>query len=98
MAELPCFAKTRLFERRKAKSLGATHTNFVNPHGLTEDTHGSTVYDLYLITEEAITYSLFNEIIQMTEYETVYNDSAGNEKSISIKTTNLFLRGDYSQL
>jgi len=80
----------------EARMLGATHTTFKNPNGLTEEGHVTTVYDLYLITNEAIKYSLFNEIIQMTEYETVYNDSAGNEKSMSFKTTNLFLRGDYS--
>ena len=44
---------------------------------------------------EAIKYSAFNEIIQMTEYESVYKDSTGNDKSMSFKTTNLFLRGDY---
>ena len=40
-------------------------------------------------------YDLFNEIIQMTSYNTVYKDSNGNEKSIEMETTNLFLKGVY---
>jgi len=80
----------------EALAIGATNTHFVNPHGLTDDDHYTTAYDLYLITNEAINYELFNEIIQMPEYESVYNDAAGNEKSMKFKTTNLFLRGDYS--
>ena len=80
----------------EALKLGATNTHFVNPHGLTENDHYTTAYDLYLMMNEAMHYELFNEIIHMTEYESVYNDSAGREKSMSFKTTNLFLRGDYS--
>ncbi len=80
----------------EAGKLGATNSHFVNPHGLSDNEHYTTVYDLYLMTNEAIKYELFNQIILMKDYETVYNDSAGNEKTISITTTNLFLRGDYS--
>ena len=80
----------------EALKLGATNTHFVNPHGLTADDHYTTAYDLYLIMNEAMNYELFNEIIQMPDYESVYNDSNGNEKSMKFKTTNLFLRGDYN--
>lgn len=81
---------------REALALGATNSHFINPHGLTNNDHYTTAYDLYLIMNAAIKYSTFNEIIQLTEYESVYNDSTGKEKSMSFKTTNLFLRGDYS--
>jgi len=80
---------------KEAKELGATNTNFANVHGLTADDHYTTVYDLYLITNAAMDYSLFNEIVHMDTYETVYNNGLGQEKKMSIKTTNLFLRGDY---
>ncbi len=80
----------------EALKIGATNTHFVNPHGLTADDHYTTAYDLYLIMNEAMNYELFNEIIQMPEYESVYNDSNGNEKNMKFKTTNLFLRGDYN--
>ncbi len=79
----------------EAKAIGATNCNFTNPNGLTEDGHYVTAYDLYLIFQEALKYDLFNEIIQMTSYNTVYTDGNGNEKSIEMETTNLFLKGTY---
>lgn len=80
---------------QEAMSLGATNTNFVNPHGLSDDSHYTTAYDLYLIFNEAIKYESFNEIIHMTSYQTTYYDAQGQPKSINCSTTNLFLRGDY---
>lgn len=79
----------------EALRLGATNTYFMNPHGLTEDGHYTTAYDLYLIFNEAIKYETFNEIIHMTNYSTTYYDKNRNEKDLSFSTTNLFLRGDY---
>ena len=81
---------------QKALELGATNSHFVNPHGLSADNHYTTVYDLYLIFNKAIEYELFREIIHMSEYSTIYQDSVGNEKEMKFKTTNLFLRGNYS--
>uniref|UniRef100_UPI0040575B4E D-alanyl-D-alanine carboxypeptidase family protein n=1 Tax=Acetatifactor sp. TaxID=1872090 RepID=UPI0040575B4E len=80
----------------EAKRLGATNTNFMNPHGLTEDGHYTTAYDLYLIFNEAIKYEKFSEIIHMTNYQTTYTDQAGNTKEVSFRNSNLFLRGDYN--
>lgn len=79
----------------EAMDIGATNCHFTNPNGLTEEGHYVTTYDLYLIFQEALKYDLFNEIIQMTSYNTVYKDSSGNEKSIEMETTNLFLKGVY---
>lgn len=77
----------------EAKRLGATNSNFVNPHGLTDDNHYVTAYDIYLIFNEAVKYDLFTEIIHMATYDTIYHDSQGNEKEISIKSTNWYLNG-----
>lgn len=79
----------------EAKRLGATNTQFMNPHGLTQDGHYTTAYDLYLIFNEAIKYETFNEIIHMTNYQTTYYDQDGNPKELSFQTSNLFLRGTY---
>jgi len=79
----------------EAIRLGATNTQFMNPHGLTEEGHYTTAYDLYLIFNEAIKYETFNEIIHMTNYNTTYFDSNGEGKSLAFETTNLFLRGNY---
>lgn len=81
----------------EAVRLGATNTNFVNPHGLTDEAHYTTAYDLYLMFNEAIQYETFNEIIQMTGYQTTYYDKNGKSKELSFSTTNLFLRGDYQE-
>lgn len=77
----------------EAKALGATNSNFVNPHGLPDDKHYTTVYDMYLITNAAMKYQLFNEIIQMDSYTTVYHDKNGAEKEVSVKNTNAYIQG-----
>lgn len=79
----------------EARRLGATNTNFVNPHGLTDINHYTTAYDLYLIFNEAVKYEAFNEIIQMTSYQTTYYNSRGEAKELSVNNTNRFLKGDF---
>lgn len=80
----------------EAVRLGATNTHFANPHGLTEENHYTTAYDLYLIFNEALKYEDITQILHMTTYETIYTDSEGNSKELSVKTTNRYLRGDFS--
>ena len=80
---------------KEALAIGATNSHFVNPHGLTADNHYVTAYDLYLIFNEALKQDLINEIIHMTSYETVYMDKDGNSKSMSLKTTNQYLNGNF---
>lgn len=80
----------------EAVRLGATNTHFANAHGLTDENHYTTSYDLYLIFNEAIKYEKFSEIIQMTGYQTTYYDSRGKEKTVDITTTNRFLKGDFA--
>lgn len=81
---------------QKARELGATNTNFANPHGLTDINHYTTAYDLYLIFKEAIKNETFNEIIHMTGYQTTYYDKNGKAKEFNKKSTNRFLLGDRS--
>lgn len=78
----------------EARALGATNSNFVNPHGLTDAEQYTTAYDLYLIFNEAIKQDKFVEIIQMTSYETTYYDGAGEAKQLSVRNTNRFVNGD----
>jgi len=80
----------------EAKRLGATNSNFLNPHGLTQEGHYTTAYDLYLIFNEAIKYDIFNEIIHTANYQTTYYDKDGKPKELSFETSNLFLRGNYT--
>lgn len=52
----------------KAKELGAVNTNFVNPHGLHDINHYTTAYDMALITQEALKYDKFKEVLGTTTY------------------------------
>lgn len=74
--------------------LGATNTHFVNPHGLSDDNHYTTVYDMYLIMNEAIKYDTFNEIIRTPSYTTVYSDKNGNAKELTINNSNYYFQGN----
>lgn len=79
----------------EAKSLGATNTHFANAHGLPDENHYTTCYDLYLIFNEAIKYENFSEIIQTTSYQTTYYDGSGRAKEVSYTNSNRFLKGDF---
>lgn len=78
----------------EAKKLGAVHTNFVNSHGLHDDNHYTTAYDLYLIFNELIKYDTFINIINQSTYKFDYSDKDGNNKTLTVKTTNLYLRNE----
>ncbi len=78
----------------EAHKLGATNTHFTNPHGLTDEDHYTTAYDLYLIFNAAMEYTEFRKIINTTEYKSTYKDREGNSKTIEINTTNAYLKGD----
>ena len=52
----------------EAKQLGATGTHFVNPHGLHDENHYTTTYDLYLMFNEALKDQAFLDIISMNSY------------------------------
>lgn len=74
----------------EAKSLGATNTNFVNPHGLSHEDHYSTAYDLYLIFNEAIKYDNFVSIVNQKSYFVQYTDELGTLKEKTFETTNQY--------
>lgn len=53
----------------KAYELGAFNSNFVNAHGLNDDNHYSTAYDLALISSHAMKNDLFKEISSTEKYK-----------------------------
>ena len=79
----------------RAKSLGATHTSFKNPHGLTQDEHYTCAYDLYLMFQEAAKHPEFLEIIQTVNTTIAYTGADGGAVEKAISTTNQYLRGGY---
>ncbi|MDE5830852.1 MAG: hypothetical protein K2H53_04220 [Clostridia bacterium] len=64
----------------KARELGLTDTHFVTPHGLDEENHYTTAYELAKITDYALGIRKFEEIVRTKSY-TVNID--GNFKNIS---------------
>ena len=71
----------------EAKLLGATNSHFVNAHGLHDENHYTTVYDLYLIFQNALEIELFREIAGSTAYTASYQDSAGNPVVVEWENT-----------
>lgn len=72
----------------KAKELGATNTNFVNPHGLHDNDHYTTAADLAKITTYAMKNEKFREYIKTTRYEI---PATNLKEARSIHTTNNLL-------
>ncbi|MSS62942.1 D-alanyl-D-alanine carboxypeptidase family protein [Velocimicrobium porci] len=62
---LKAFAKAM---NTRAKELGCTDTHFVNANGLHNDNHYTTVYDMALISREAMKSSTFRKIISTKSY------------------------------
>ncbi len=52
----------------RAEAAGALNSNFVNPHGLPDDNHYTTAYDLAMIAKECIKYDTFKEIFTAKTY------------------------------
>ena len=54
---------------QKAHSLGAVNTNFTNAHGLPDNNHYTTAYDMALITSAAIKTEGFNRYFSANRYD-----------------------------
>lgn len=76
---------------KEAALLGATNTHFVNPNGLHDDNHYTTVYDMYLMFNEAIKDDTFREIISTEEFAAYYTSASGSTVEQTWKTSNLFV-------
>lgn len=81
---------------KEALALGATGTNFVNSHGLNDENHYTTAYDLYLIFNEALKQPEFRKIVGASSYLAEYKDAAGNTVSKTWKCSNRYITGEES--
>ena len=88
---IPAFAELM---NEEAAALGATGTHFTNPHGLTDEDHYTTAYDLYLILNEALKEPEFRTIAGTSSYYAEYVDSAGETVSQTWKMGNQYLTGE----
>ena len=64
----------------KAKSLGMHDTTFKNCHGLDEDDHVTSAYDIAVMSKE-----LLNKHPNITKYTTIYMDTLRDRKNSACK-------------
>lgn len=69
---------------KKAKELGMNDTTFKNCHGIDEDGHVTSAYDISLMSRE-----LLNKHPDITKYTTIYMDTLRNGKSSLVNTNKL---------
>ena len=80
----------------KAVELGMTGTHFVNPHGLHDENHYTTCYDVYLMMNAAYKMQAFNEAAQQMQITINYTDKNGQKKSFLEYSTDEFITTNYS--
>ena len=68
----------------KAKELGMNDTEFKNCHGIDEDEHMTSSYDISLMSKELLT-----KYPEITKYTTIWNDSLRGGKSELVNTNKL---------
>ena len=59
---------------KKAKELHLENTNFVTPHGLDDENHFTTAYDLALLTNYALKNDTFKQIVSTKNYTINFNN------------------------
>lgn len=75
---------------KKAREIGCTHTNYINPNGFTNDPiHHTTASDLAKIAQYGLEKEEFREIVRKPKY-TVPADNKNPARTV--KSTNLLLR------
>ncbi len=74
----------------EAAALGATGTHFMNPHGLTDPNHYTSVYDIYLMLNAALKYDIFQDIISRRNYYAEYTRIDGSPAAVTWESTNSY--------
>lgn len=78
----------------KAKLLGCLNTKFANPHGLHDDNHYTTAYDLSLIAKEAMKNDALRKIVSTKSY-TVEPTNKQKEKRYLHSSNRLLVNPEY---
>ena len=75
---------------QEAANLMATGSHFMNPHGLHDENHYTTAYDLYLIFNECMKYQDFIEIINKDSYTVNITGSDGTVRQEIWETSHYY--------
>lgn len=72
----------------RAKEMGLTDTNFKNPHGLDDENHYSSAYDMAMIAKELVKHD------KVLEYTSIYEDylRENTDRKIWLVNTNKLVR------
>ena len=81
----------------EAYSIGATNSHFVNPHGLHDDNHYTTTYDLYLIFNECLKQEQFVKVVCEKSHTGVFKSKDGATRKEEWKNTSLYMTGEAEQ-
>ncbi len=79
---------------QRAQELGMTDTNFVNTHGLHDDNHYTTAWDIYLMAKQAMTNDTFRKIVASGSYTVPATNM--NEERVLYNTNALITNMYYS--
>lgn len=74
-------------------AIGAKGTHFANPSGLHDENHYTTVYDIYLMLNEALSYDYFVDTMQLSGYTVSYTRN-GQTISGYFPSTDHYLTGE----
>lgn len=80
---------------QRAAEIGATGSHFVNPHGLPDEDHYTTAYDMYLILNEAMKNPDFSQFASQSEYTASVTGSDGAVRQVTWENGNGFLAGNF---
>ena len=72
----------------RAGELGCSDTHFANTHGLPNEDHYSTAWDMFLISREAVSHDIFARICSLTEITVPATEVSGPR---TFKNTNALL-------
>ncbi len=76
---------------QEAQNLGMTGTHFVNPHGLHDDNHYTTVYDIYLMLNKAFTEQKFTDTMSLSSYTLTVTAADGSQRTRYLTATDRYL-------
>ncbi|MCR3922881.1 MAG: D-alanyl-D-alanine carboxypeptidase [Firmicutes bacterium] len=76
----------------KAQELGMENTNFVNPHGLHDENHYTTAYDIALMSMELLRYPKMHEWMTIWMDEEFLKGKIKKEEGVFLSNSNNLIR------
>lgn len=80
----------------EAANIGAFNTHFTNPSGLHHESHYTSVYDIYLMLNEAMSYPHFVDVMQLSVYDLQYTGADGTPMKVTLDSTDQYLTREIS--